>query len=303
MNGDKNIIATFIVPAGPHTDQFDMCSLDAKWGAPIDPAGDGSFRVNGKQLLITVPEGATHNLWTDNKNAPRVMQTADNVDFEYIVKFDSTVTQTAQMQGIIIEQDAQNFARFDFEYNEGVKAYAATFADGTSRKRISVEISAADAVYLRVTRVGVRWFMHYSGNGVDWTEAGSFNNYTLNVTKAGVFAGNVALKGNPAPAHTAVVDYFYNKAHGPLPADRPLLEVTTVGGGTVATNPPIDQLACGNTVNLTANPGLGSTFTGWSGDAAGSQSTVSLLINGPKQVTATFSATSIRFIALPVIIR
>ena len=303
MNGDKNIVATFILPTGPYTDQFDTCSLDAKWGSPIDPAGDGAFKVNGKQLLITVPEGATHNLWTDNKNAPRVMQTADNVDFEYIVKFDSAVTQTAQMQGIIIEQDEQNFARFDFEYNDGMKAYAATFADGASRRRISIDINAADAVYLRVMRVGVRWFMYYSPNGETWTEAGSFNNYVLNVTKAGVFAGNVAMKGQPAPAHTAVVDFFRNKAHGPLPADRPLLSVTTIGSGSVTTNPPIDQLTCGGTVNLTANPGFGSTFTGWSGDITGAQSSVSLLITGPKQVTATFGGSAMRFIALPVIIR
>ena len=303
MNSDKNIVATFIMPTGPYTDQFDMCSLDAKWGTPIDPAGDSSIRVNGKQLLITVPEGVTHNLWTDNKNAPRVMQAADNVDFEYVVKFDSAVTQSAQMQGLIIEQDAQNFARFDFEYNEGVKAYAATITDGLSRKRISIDIEPANAVYLRVMRVGARWFMHYSGNGVDWLEAGSFNNYILNVTKAGIFAGNVALKSQPAPAHTAIVDYFYNKAQGPLPADRPLLEITTVGSGSVTANPAINQLTCGANVNLTANPGLGATFIGWSGAASGTQPIVSFLINGPKQVTATFSTSTTWYLALPMIIR
>ena len=303
MNSDKSIVANFILPAGPFTDQFDTCSLAAQWGSPINPAGDGTFKVDGTHLLITVPEGATHNLWTDNKNAPRVMQEADNVDFEYIVKFDSTVTQTAQMQGILIEQDAQNFARFDFEYNEGVKAYAATFENGASRKRISIDINPADAVYLRVMRVGVRWFMHYSPNGVDWTEAGSFNNYILNIATAGVFAGNVAVKGNPAPAHTAVVDFFYNKAQGPLPADRPLLDIITVGGGSVSTNPPLGQLACGQTVTLTATPGLGFTFGGWSGDATGTQASVSFLLNGPKQVTATFVGSPTRYILLPMIIR
>lgn len=301
MTSDKHIVANFVVPAGPYTDQFDTCTLDAQWSR-INPLGDGTFKVNGKQLLITVPEGATHNVWLDGNNAPRVMQAADNVDFEYVVKFDSAVTQTAQMQGILVEQDAQNFVRFDFEYNEGVKAYAATFADGAARKRISIDVNPADAVYLRVSRAGVRWFMAYSGNGTDWTEAGSFNNFALNVTKAGVFAGNVAPKNNPAPAHTAVVDYFHNTAQGPLPADRPLLDITVVGSGSVSTTPPLSQLACGQTVTLMAVPGFNATFDGWSGDATGSQASVSLLLSGPKQVTATFVGSKTQYLLLPVII-
>ncbi|MCB8935213.1 MAG: InlB B-repeat-containing protein [Candidatus Promineofilum sp.] len=302
MLSDKNIVATFIVPAGPYTDQFDTCALDAKWGQPNNPLGDGTFKVNGTHLLITVPEGPTHNVWSDGNNAPRVMQAADNVDFEYVVKFDSAVTQTAQMQGIIVEQDAQNFARFDFEYNEGLKIYAATFADGAARKRISLDINPPGASYLRVSRVGVRWFVAYSTNGTDWTEAGTFNNYVLNVKKAGVFAGNVASKGNPAPAHTAVVDYFYNTAQGSLPADRPLLDITVVGTGSVSTNPPLSQLACGQTVTLTAVPGFNATFDGWSGDATGTQAAVSLLLSGPKKVTATFVGSKTQYLLLPLVI-
>ena len=303
MTSDKNIVANFIVPAGPYTDQFDTCSLDAKWGPPVNPLGDGTFKVNGTHLLITVPEGATHNVWSDGNNAPRVMQAADNVDFEYVVKFDSAVTQTAQMQGIIVEQDAQNFARFDFEYNEGLKIYAATFADGSARKRISLDISPAATSYLRVSRVGVRWFVAYSTNGADWTEAGTFNNYVLNVKKAGVFAGNVASKGNPAPAHTALVDYFHNTAQGVLPADRPLLDIDVVGSGSVSTTPPLDQLVCGQTVTLTAVPGFNSTFDGWGGDAIGTQTSVSLLLNGPKQVTATFVGSKTQYLLLPIVIK
>ncbi|MBP6016418.1 MAG: hypothetical protein KA586_06830 [Candidatus Promineofilum sp.] len=302
MTSDKNIVATFIVPSGPYSDQFDMCSLDPKWSQPVNPLGDGTFKVNGKQLLITVPEGATHNVWSDGNNAPRVMQAADNVDFEYVVKFDSAVTQTAQMQGIIVEQDAQNFARFDFEYNEGVKVYAATFANGAARKRISLDISAPGTAYLRVSRVGVRWFMAYSINGTDWTEAGTFNNYILDVKKVGVFAGNVATKGNPAPAHTAVVDYFHNTVQGPLPADRPLLAITVVGSGSVSTNPPLGQLLCGQTVSLTAAPGFGSTFDSWSGDVTGTQPSVSLLLDGPKNVTATFVGSKTQYLLLPLVI-
>lgn len=243
MNSNMNIVATFTVPAAPVSDHFDTCSLNAVWGSPINPTGDATFKVDGSHLRITVPEGATHNLWGDNKDAPRVMQAADNVDFQYVVKFDSTVTQTAQMQGIIVEGDAQNFARFEIQYNNGLKAYAATIEGTKSKARIAVDIvNPADAVYLRVTRTGEIWKMEYSGNGATWIEAGSFNKYTLNVTKAGIFAGNVQGKNSPAPAHTAVVDYFHNATLGPMPAERPLLDITIVGSGSVTANPPIGQL-------------------------------------------------------------
>ncbi len=305
MNSDMNIVATFIVPTGPYSDHFDTCSLDAMWGSPINPTGDSTFKVDGRYLRITVPEGATHNLWTDNKDAPRVMQTADNVDFEYVVKFDSAVTQSAQMQGIIIEQDAQNFARFDFEFNKTLKAYAATFSGSDFKKRISVDIvNPADAVYLRVTRVGDTWTMEYKGigSGAEWITAGSFKNDSLNVTQAGIFAGNVALTNQPAPAHTAVVDYFHNATLGPLPAERPLLAITTVGSGSVTANPSLSQLTCGANVTLTANPGLGATFSNWSGAVTGTQPTVSFLINGPKQVTATFIGSG-NYVLLPMTIK
>ncbi|CUS03378.2 exported protein of unknown function [Candidatus Promineifilum breve] len=308
MDDDKTIAATFIVPAGPFSDNFNTCQLAPHW-SEIDPLGDGTFALNGRQLLITAPEGDNHNVWSDGINAPRVMQDADNVNFEYVVKFDSLVTANAQMQGIIIEQDAQNFARFDFEYNytgsstDLVKAYAATITAGAAKKRISVDIPVASAVYLRVARAGTTWRMSYSANGIDWIDADPpIKNYTLNVTSVGPFAGNVGIQNNPAPAHTAIVDFFHNTADGPLPADAPLLNITTIGGGAVTTNPPVAQVACGQTVTLTATPGVGFTFGGWSGGLTGTQTTASLLVNGPTDVTATFVALDKQFVMLPMIV-
>lgn len=303
MDGNKTIVATFIMPSGPFSDHFDSCSLAARWGQPIDPLGDATFRVDGSHLLITVPEGPDHNVWNDGNNAPRIMQKADNVDFEYIVKFDSPVTQDAQMQGVLIEQDAQNFIRFDFEFNKELKAYGAAFTGGIAGKKLSVPIlNTADAVYMRITRTGNNWTMAYSGNGTDWTVAGSIKGFSLNVTKAGVFAGNVAIKSNPAPAHTARIDYFHNTSGGSLPAERPLLDIITVGGGSVSTNPPLSQLACGQSVTLTAHPGFGWTFGSWSGDATGTQMSISILLTGPKQVTATFNGSPTRYVLIPMIV-
>ena len=306
MNGNKNIVANFIEPSGPFSDNFDTCGLSPRWGTPINPLGDATIGVNGTHLTIAVPEGVTHNLWSDIDTAPRIMQDADNVNFEYIVKFDTAVSLNAQMQGIVIQQDAQNFVRFDFEYNNGLKAFAMPFQAGSpiNQRKISVDIlNPALAVYMKIARTDNNWVMSYSGNGTDWIDAGTIKNYILNVQEVGIFAGNVASKNAPAPAHTAIVDYFQNVAQGPIGEDRPLLDINTEGNGSVTTDPPFNQLACGQTVTLTALSGAGATFLGWSGDVTGTQVVVTLLLNGPKSVTASFTGTKQYQLLLPMITR
>lgn len=307
MDSDKIIVANFIMPSGPFSDPFDSCGLNPRWGTPINPLGDATIGVNGTQLSIAVPEGATHNLWNNIDTAPRIMQDADNLNFEYVVKFASAVTQNAQMQGLVIEQDAQTFVRFDFEFNDSMKAFAMPFTAGNpiNQKKISVDVNPAAAVYMKIARVGNNWTMSYSGNGSDWIEAGTIRNYAINVARVGIFAGNVSIKSAPAPAHTAIVDFFQNVAQGPIGEDRPLLTIITEGNGSVTTNPPLSQLACGQTVTLTAQPDNGETFTGWSGDVTGTQASVSLLLDGPKTVTAAFTASGPREfkLFLPSVIR
>jgi len=309
MDGNKTITATFIEPNGPFSDNFNLCSLDAMWGTPINPSGLATFVSTGTDLRITVPEGVEHNIWKDGNFAARVMQDADNTDLQLVVKFDSAVTQNSQMQGILVQQNANTYLRFDFNYtldanNQGVvSAYAASFLNDKPSKRISVPIAAADARFMRVSRAGDMWTMAYSADGTTWTDAGEPFKFIMAVNAAGVFAGNVSIKGSPAPAHTAIIDYFQNVAQGPIAEDAPLMAVSIVGGGTVSANPPLDQLTCGQTVTLTATPGLGWTFGEWSGDATGENATVSVLLTKPRAVTATFVASPTRFILLPVIIR
>lgn len=312
MDGDKSVIGTFSVPTGPFTDNFNACDLSDVWGDPIDPAGNATFTTNGKQLLIAIPAtNEDHNIWKGVNNAPRVMQPASNTsNMEIVVKFDSDVTQNSQMQGILIEEGAQTLARFDFSYMtvngvSSVHAYAMTLEDGTAKKRLDVAIDADDANYLRVTRRGDRWTLAYSADADanNWKEAGVFT-FVMKVKKAGVFAGNVRPTGaTTAPAHTAIVDYFHNTDGAVPEPDAPLLDVTIVGGGSVTTTPPAVQMVCGQTVSLKAQPGLGWVFGGWSGDATGAQNPVSVLLDQPRAVTATFTALPTRYIALPVIIR
>lgn len=73
-----------------------------------------------------------------------------------------------------------------------------------------------------------------------------------------------------------------------LSANNFALNVTIVGEGTVARSPQQGQYVSGSTVTLTAVPPTGTRFSGWSGDAGGTQNPLSVLMDSTKNVTATF---------------
>ncbi len=72
------------------------------------------------------------------------------------------------------------------------------------------------------------------------------------------------------------------------------LNVTTTGSGsgTVSKNPDSVSYHSGTVVQLTAAPGIGSNFAGWSGDASGTANPLSVTMTAAKNITATFNLTS-----------
>lgn len=303
IDGDKNVIANFIIPTGPFSDNFNACSLPARWAS--EQVGDATIVATGRTIRIQIPEGSDHYINKSFNNAPRIMQSADNRNFELVAKFDSELSQNYQTQGILIEQDTSTLLRVDFTYNnDQMTVFAGVWTPGKLQQRLSFPIAAADANYLRVTRAADKWTISYSATGAEgsWQLAGDFK-YTMNVSRAGVFAGNLKPAGGVAPALTAEIDFFQNVAEGPMPEDASLLTVNTVGNGTVIATPPANQLSCGQTVVLRAAPSVGWTFGGWTGDAIGTQLTVSMLINRPRTVTATFNQADIFLVVVPMILR
>ena len=71
-------------------------------------------------------------------------------------------------------------------------------------------------------------------------------------------------------------------------ADQVALTLTTVGQGSVAKAPDQAAYDPGSSVTLTANAGPGYVFSGWSGDASGSTSPLTVTMDSAKSVTATF---------------
>ena len=61
------------------------------------------------------------------------------------------------------------------------------------------------------------------------------------------------------------------------------------GSGTVTRNPNAASYPSGTVVTLTATPGAGQQFNGWSGDLTGTANPATITMNANKSVTATFA--------------
>ena len=120
------------------------------------------------------------------------------------------------MQGILVEQDADNYLRFDFYGSNGqVYIFAARIEGGVASSIVNVAITVPNQpMYMRIERVGDSWTQSYSLDGATWTTSSSFS-HSLAVSQVGVFAGNTGSN----PPHTAVVDYFFNTAVPVVPED------------------------------------------------------------------------------------
>jgi uncharacterized repeat protein (TIGR02543 family) len=289
-----------ITPAG--SDDFNACALDPIWTF-VDPAIDSSYELTGTftddaWLQITIPVTAAHDLHPDlNTNAPRVMQSFDNTDFTLEAKFESTVSAQYQGQGILVEQESNtDFMRFEFHADgEDIHLLAASVITDAYTQHHNIVITDAGVTgpfYMRVARVGDDWTHSYSYNGTDWFARPSFTR-PITVTNVGVFALTAAVGGaGDAPTFTAQYDYFFVTSDPVVPEDGAqnntlTLTLNTVGSGSLEAN-PAGPYACNDSVTITATPDTGWDFTNWSGDLSGSVNPESIIMDGPKSVTANF---------------
>lgn len=201
-----------VVTSGLRSDEFQATALNTGIWTFIDPMGNDKVTLNGKQALISVAGGSTHDAWTGGNMSARIMQPASNTDFQIDVKLDSVVKSAYQSEGILVEQDSRNWLRLDFYYDGStVRLFAATFANGSPTVRVETPWSVGSGpVWLRLKRTGNNWTGSVSTDGANYTVGTQFT-YVVRVASAGVFAGNYADVAANAPAFTAAIDYFRTK--------------------------------------------------------------------------------------------
>lgn len=283
---------SFITSSGQvYSDDFNACTLnDALWEI-VNPKNDLIVEKLGFETLsVTAPAGSAYNWATDGP--PRLMQPTTDSNFEIEISFDTSVA-IAQSQGVFIEEGTGNFLRIGFERTnaQGPIIFARYVKDGATVKDSTVKISdpPPSPLKLRVKREGTTFSWRY-WDGATWKNAATMTS-EVKVLRLGFYVGSVASGGTPPPGHTAVVDYFFNTSSPIQPEDGKTLSVNVnkVGQGNIEKIPDQPTYSCGDQVALSATPDIGWNFTGWSGDVAGSNTTIAFEIDGPKNVTATFT--------------
>ena len=119
-------------------------------------------------------------------------------------------------------------------------------------------------------------------NNGGWAMATGTTNWTANVTLTpganAVQAYAVDLAGNKSPTNAVSFTYVLSAP----------VTVQTVGTGTLTPNYNGQWLELGKSFTMTATPGLGFAFNGWSGSASGGAPTLSFVMQSNLAYTATF---------------
>ncbi len=187
-------------------DFFPETTLNSFWRF-YDPVGDSNLLLTGTNAKISVPVGVEHDLWTDNSDAPRLLQAAPDSNFTIEVKFESTPTTQHQLQGIIVQETNDRYIRF-CTYSNGTPLLFCVVIDGTNIiQNLSVPSISILPHFIKVDRTDDTWTYSYSDDGESWDVAATFTQ-VFTVTEVGFYSGNAGVN----PAFTANADYFMNHA-------------------------------------------------------------------------------------------
>ncbi len=201
--------------SGILSDNFNAPSLNTSIWTYVNPLGDSPLSMTGNAVSVSIPAGTAHDAWTGGNFAPRILQNANNTNFEVEAKFTSTMNAQYQSQGILAQQDSANYLRFDFvRSSTATRIFSATITNNTATTKSNITITAGNPLYIRVKRVGNTWTSYYSYNGTSWTTAANYS-HTLAISKVGLFFVNA---GTPPPAFTGVADYFFNTGFPIVPS-------------------------------------------------------------------------------------
>jgi len=259
------------ISSGVTSDDFNSITLNTTLWTYTDPLGDADLQMVGTHtadawVSITVPAGVSHRVWSGGNDSPRIMQAANNANFELEARFESVMSEQYQLQGVFIEQDSENLIRFEF-YHDGISThvFASTYIGLTGTTRINDEIPDGVPLFMRVARQGNQWTQSYSYDGDAWTTAVSFS-HVMTVTAVGPYVGN---SGSSPPAFVGSIDYFFDTEFPIIPEDiaSPVIISSAVTEGIVDQVYTYDVEAVGHptpTYTLVTFPG-GMTIDGGTG--------------------------------------
>ena len=196
--------------------------------------------------------------------------------------------------GLIDEVEFFNRALSDLEISTlaGTKPDVFSFTDQTNVAPSTVATSTLDITVTGITNAAAISIAGCTGtnceykiNGNDWAStAGTVNNgdtVSVRQTSSAGYSTQTDLVLNIG----GVTDTFIVTTMA-IPQHTLTVSKAGTGAGDVTGGGTYNQ---GTTQQITATASTGSTFTGWSGDCAGTASPLDVLIDGNKTCTATFT--------------
>ena len=128
-----------------------------------------------------------------------------------------------------------------------------------------------------------KWdWLDHDNNGYKWTVPRnlSYGDYYLRISELSTNSNAGDVRGNIGYSNSFTIN---SSVTAPV-----TLTVSKTGTGTGIVSGATSIYSIGSTATLRAIPSSGSTFTGWSGACSGGE-TCSIVMNGNKEVTATFT--------------
>ena len=251
---------------GPLSDDYHSTTLNTGLWTFVNPVGDGSYGITGSNLLLVAPGAANHDPSYGGVNsAVRMLQAVANTDFQLEVKFDSKPTQKYQMQGLLVEQDATNYLRFEVSSNGASTSLGALKIVSSAESTLfatPINIPGS-SIWLRVQRAGSTWTLAWSSDGTAFNTGGTFTQ-ALTAARVGPYAGNFGSPASSSPALTVSVDYFSNSASPINPEDGggPGLNLVTITpSGNAATFAWSTDVAASSRVDYGATTSYGSNVS------------------------------------------
>ncbi|SKC41012.1 InlB B-repeat-containing protein [Ohtaekwangia koreensis] len=308
MNGNKSIVANFQVKA---PDKYTLTTIGSP-AAGGTLSGGGSYNSGDVVTVTATPAtGYTFTGWSGDATGTSstvaiTMSSNKTVTANFqLIKYTLTTTATPSAAGTVIGAGSYNSgdvvtvkatpaAGYIFTGWSGDAAGSspsvAITMNGNKSIVANFQVKAPDKYTLTTTTT--------PSAGGTVIGAGSYNSGDVVTIKATPAAGYTftgwsgdATGTSPSVAITmngnkSVVANFQVKA-----PDKYTL--TTIGspaaGGTLSGGGSYNS---GDVVTVKATPAAGYTFTGWSGDATGTSSSITITMNGNKTVTANFQLKS-----------
>ena len=204
------------------SDDFSKGFIDPAIWQTYDPLADVKFRANAQAAEMVLPAGVNHDLFTGRLHAPRLLQHAPDTDFEVQTKIDGIFAGSFTMQGIIAQQNGNDFIRTDI-YRARVAngrhrlyVFMQAFANGAATgpavgREISGDYTAQIPVWLRLKRQGNDFTVSSSMDGVNWVVDGTINR-PMQISAVGLWTGKFNTTPSAIGTMIGQFDYFQNNA-------------------------------------------------------------------------------------------